>query len=58
MSVNDGVDRELCSMRYATVDNAITKILHLGTDSLLAKIDIEHAYRNIPIHAAIEDYWV
>ena len=50
VSVNDGVDRELCFMHFATVDNAITKILRLGTESLLAKIDIEHAYRNIPIH--------
>ena len=36
-------------MRYATVDNAIEKVLRLGADSLLAKIDVEHAYRNVPI---------
>ena len=49
-SVNDGVAQELCSMRYATVDNAIEKVIRLGADSLLAKIDVEHAYRNVPIH--------
>jgi hypothetical protein len=49
-SVNDGIAPELSSIRYATVDNAVQKILHLGKSTLLAKIDIEHAYRNIPIH--------
>ena len=49
-SVNDGIAPELSSIRYATVDNAVQKILHLGKNTLLAKIDIEHAYRNIPIH--------
>jgi hypothetical protein len=50
VSVNDGVAKDLCSMRYATVDNAVEKVLRLGADSLLAKIDVEHAYRNVPIH--------
>lgn len=50
VNVNNGVAQELCSMRYATVDNAIEKVLRLEADSLLAKMDIEHAYRNVPIH--------
>ena len=49
-SVNDGVAPHLCSIRYATVDDAVSRILQLGKNALLAKIDIEHAYRNIPIH--------
>ena len=49
-SVNDGVDPALCSLHYASVDAAVAKILSLGQSSLLAKVDIEHAYRNIPIH--------
>ena len=32
------------------MDKAVEKILQLGRNSLLAKIDIEHAYRNIPVH--------
>ena len=40
----------LCSIRYTTVDNAVCRILSQGTNSLLAKIDVEHAYRNVPIH--------
>ena len=50
LSVNDGVAPDLCSMRYATVDNTVEKAFILGVDSLLAKVDIEHAYRNVPIH--------
>ena len=49
-SVNDGIASDLCSIKYATVDSAVQKILQLGKNTLLAKIDIEHAYRNIPIH--------
>lgn len=37
-------------MTYITVDNAVTRILKLGKDALLAKVDIEHAYRNVPVH--------
>ena len=49
-SVNDGIAPELCSIRYAMVDSVVQKILHLGKNTLLAKIDIKHAYRNILIH--------
>ena len=51
-SVNDGIAREWCSMRYASVDDAVSKILQLGQFTLLAKNDIEQAYRNIPVHPA------
>ena len=49
-SVNDGIPRELCSMRYVTIDDAVEKILSVGQGCLLAKLDVEHAYRNIPVH--------
>ena len=49
-SVNDGIASQWCSMKYTSVDNAVEKILQLGRNTELAKIDIEHAYRNIPIH--------
>ena len=49
-SVNDGIARDLCSLHYPTVDEAIGHILKLGKGALLAKVDINHAYRNIPIH--------
>ena len=30
-SVNDGIDRELCSLKYVSVDDAVRSILDLGT---------------------------
>ena len=49
-SVNDGIDRDLCSLTYVTVDKAVDQIISLGKGALLAKIDVKHAYRNIPVH--------
>lgn len=37
-------------MKYTSVDEAACIIAKLGRDSLLAKIDIAHAYRNVPVH--------
>ena len=49
-SVNDGIEPELCSLSYASVDSAVAVIMRLGKGSLLAKVDLESAYRIIPIH--------
>ena len=49
-SVNDGIDPLLCSMKYSSVDMAVEKILELGKGAQLAKVDIESAYRNVPVH--------
>ena len=48
--VNDGIDRDLCSMHYVSVDTAVRHIVQLGQGALMAKIDIQQAYRNIPVH--------
>ena len=37
-------------MRYVTIDDAVQKILSVGQGCLLVKVDIEHAYWNIPVH--------
>ena len=49
-SVNDGIDATLCSMAYITVDNVATLVARLARGSLLAKVDIEAAYRLVPVH--------
>ena len=49
-SVNAGIDRELSSLQYVTVDHAARIIADLGVQTELAKIDIAQAYRNIPVH--------
>ena len=49
-SVNDGIQGELCSLVYISTDDAVEKAMELGKGALLAKVDVEHAYRNIPVH--------
>lgn len=44
-SVNDGVDPDLCSLSYSSIEDIIQK----GC-ALLVKIDIESAYHLIPAH--------
>jgi len=47
---DDGIGKELCSLSYTSVDDVISGIQSLGQGSVLSKLDIKHAYRNIPVH--------
>ena len=49
-SVNDELDRGLCSIKYASIDDAVAIIRRLGTGALLAKVDLREAYRVVPVH--------
>lgn len=49
-SVNDGIEPELCSMQYTSVDMAVARVLVQERGALLAKFDIESAYRVVPVH--------
>ena len=49
-SVNDGISRDHCSLTYMKVDELVQRVLHLGQGCQLAKIDIESAFRNVPVH--------
>jgi len=49
-SVNDGIDSALCSVSYASVDEAVRCIRRLGRGAELAKFDIANAYRSVPVH--------
>jgi hypothetical protein len=51
-SVSDGILKDLCSLRYKLVDDVATIIVEWGLGTRLAKIDIAHAYRNVPVHPA------
>ena len=51
-SVNDGIRKDLCSMSYISVDDAIRQIITLGQGTLLAKIDIKSAFQLISVHPA------
>ena len=49
-SVNDGVDPMLCSVSYASVNDALRCIRRLGRGAKLEKFDIANAYRSGPVH--------
>lgn len=49
-SINDGIDPALCSLSYPTVDDVADVVVKLGRGALLSKVDIESAYRLIPVH--------
>ena len=49
-SVNDGIAPELCSLVYVSVDTVAAVAAGYGRGALLAKMDIESAYRLIPVH--------
>lgn len=49
-SVNDNIHRELTHVAYSSVDDAALLMHHLGPHTLMAKIDIQDAYRLVPVH--------
>ena len=55
-SVNDGIDADLCSLKYVTVDDAVAAVKQIGLGAELAKVAIRSAYRIIPVHP--EDRWL
>ena len=48
--VNDGIQKERCSLQYVKIDEVVDTIVSLGGGTELAKIDIKSAYRIVPIH--------
>ena len=41
----------MCSLAYPTAhDDAVQQVLKVGCGALLAKIGIEQAFRNVPVH--------
>ena len=49
-SVNDELDRAMCSIKYSSIDDAVNIIRHLGRGVLLARLDLREAYRIVPVH--------
>jgi len=49
-SVNDGIDPEEFMLQYIRLDQIISMVAKHGKGALLAKFDVEAAYRNIPVH--------
>jgi len=49
-SVNDGINKEDFSTSYENVGHASKRIRTFGKGCLLAKVDIQEAYRILPVH--------
>ena len=49
-SVNDGISADEFTLNYVTVDQIIRSVSRLGKGALMAKFDLESAYRNVPVH--------
>ncbi len=49
-SVNDGINRIFCNVSYSSVDMAASIATSMRKRALLPKVDVESAYRLIPIH--------
>ena len=49
-SVNDRIAGEDYSLQYMKVDDIIAGIMRLGWGSLMAKFDVQKAYRIVPVH--------
>ncbi len=55
-SVNDGIEREVCSVSYTSVDAACERVVAVGRGCQLAKFDVEGAFRTVPVHP--DDRWL
>lgn len=49
-SINNGINAERCSLKYASVNDAVGLIRQLGPGTSLVKMNIKDAYHIIPIH--------
>ena len=49
-ALNDGIDPELCSLKYPAIDQAILLFHCFGTRCSLAKFNLSSAYRRVPVH--------
>jgi len=50
MSVNDGINPEEFTLQYVRIDEIIAMVYRYGKGALMAKFDVEAAYRNIAVH--------
>ena len=49
-NVNDGISPDEFSLHYITVDKVICLVSQFGRGALMAKFDVDSAYRDVPIH--------
>ena len=57
-SVNAHIPPESYSLQYIKVDHAIAILQDLGPGCIMSKLDIKSAFRNVPVHPLIGNFWV
>ena len=38
-------------MHYVSVGTSVKKVVEIGPGAMMAKVDIQHAYRNVIVHS-------
>ena len=56
-SVNDGINPDEFTLHYISVDQVIRMVSQFSKGGLMAKFDVEVAYRNIAVHPAYRYLW-
>ena len=49
-STNDFISPPLCSLSHVSMDDVVAYVFERREGALLAKLDIQSAYRNAPVH--------
>lgn len=49
-SVNDFIDKNVCTVKYSSFDEALNMLANLGPGALIARLDIKSAFRLLPVH--------
>ena len=57
-SVNDQIDREWASVRYATIGDAVDLVSGLCPQAFMSKTDVKSAFRTVPLHPEIRYLFV
>ncbi|XP_055357392.1 uncharacterized protein LOC129602410 [Paramacrobiotus metropolitanus] len=51
-SVNDYISKDDYSLAFCTVDDAVRMLITLGVGAFMAKFDLQHAFRLVPVRPA------
>lgn len=57
VSINELINKDLCSMTYVKIDDAIKAICRYGKGALMTKFDISDAFKNLPIKGSQWPYF-
>ena len=51
-TIDDFISHEALSLQYASVDDAVHMLIHLGRGAQMAKVDLKSAFCMVPVHMA------